>query len=122
MALHTANSCAILDDGSFTGTVDTDDCFVDAPDQGHNVGCHIVAADAQSYGDGFNENSGGIFAMQWTSAFIKIWMFTRADAPQDLATASPDPASWQTPSASFSGRCTLDDRVKDQNIVRPSAV
>ena len=76
MTLHT-NSGPIIDhegrNDSFTGSLLTNNCNVDAPDQATNAGCAITDTDGLTFGSNFNANGGGTYAMEWTSDFIKIW-------------------------------------------------
>lgn len=48
-----------------------------------------------SFGEKFNENGGGIYAMQWTDDFIKIFFFPRDSYfPTDIGGDNPDPDMW----------------------------
>ncbi|EFQ88087.1 hypothetical protein PTNB73_03064 [Pyrenophora teres f. teres] len=127
----------------FTGLMTTDDCDVNALGQGKNVGCSIHApttmpgrqtggsggTDASggevifpSYGTDFNKASGGVYAMEWTSTFISVWFFPR-DSPTfnkyfSSNNTAPDPSSWDTPMARFSGSgCDFTERFKDLKII-----
>lgn len=130
----------------FTGFMKTNDCDVAAPDQGKNVGCSIhapkilsaSAASAQmattggrlfpSYGAHFNKANGGIYAMEWTSSYISVWLFPYASplynslsSTSDNSTTSntnPDLRSWGPPLAHFSGSsCDFNARFKDLRII-----
>ena len=71
MTLHTSDGCTI-DSSGFTGTLLTSNCFVNAPGQANNAGCGIQSPDSNSYGAGFNSNSGGVYATEWTSDHIPL--------------------------------------------------
>ena len=120
MALHTEGDCVIANNGSFSGTIKTANCNVNATGQPRNAGCRVDAADSGSYGAGFNDQSGGVFVMQWTESAVKIWMFPRKSLPNDLNPATtPDPGGWTLPMASFSGGCNMAESIKDQKMVSP---
>ena len=74
-------------------------------------GCSTQVGGPTSYGDGFNKNGGGIYAMEWTSDHI--------NAPTDALGAAPDPTTWGTPTASFVGgsTCDIDANFQNNNIV-----
>ena len=117
MTLHTSDGCSI-DDGAFTGTLTTSNCYVDAPDQANNAGCDIQNQNTQSYGSNFNSNEGGVIAMEWTSSDINIWFFPRGTTPSDLEAGTPDPASWEEPVAQYQGDCDIPSHFADLQIVR----
>lgn len=68
-----------------------------------------------SFGDDFNENGGGTFAMLRDHSGIKVWFWPRGSyRPGDLArakkegTSRVDPTKWGTPAASFpSSGCAM---------------
>lgn len=118
---------------TFTGTLTTGDCDINALGQFKNVGCSIAAPkyitnvalggtrDANtplpSFGTPFNNAEGGIYALEWTSTSISVWFiprysplfdtyFTPASSSTDTSnstTPSPDPSLWGPPMAHFSG-------------------
>ncbi|KAF7712789.1 Endo-1,3(4)-beta-glucanase [Penicillium ucsense] len=116
MTLHTNDGCSIQNSG-FTGSLETSNCYVGAPGQPLNSGCAILSGSSQSYGDGFNQAGGGIYATEWKSTGIKIWSFPRYGIPWDIINGEPDPATWGTPTAAFSGGCDIDYHFKDLQIV-----
>ncbi|KJZ72402.1 hypothetical protein HIM_08205 [Hirsutella minnesotensis 3608] len=117
IALHTRQGCQILDGGDFTGRIDTYNCYVYAPDQHKNIGCKIIADQPSVYGDVFNAEGGGIYAVDWTSKAIKVWFFPRQSIPADIASSRPAPATWGLPLASFSGACDVDSYVRNQTLI-----
>lgn len=117
MTLHTSDGCSIIDDGHFTGTLGTTNCYVNAPGQSANSGCDIQNQDTQSYGNGFNAISGGVIATEWTGSDITIWFFPRGTTPADITAGNPNPATWKEPVAQFQGNCDIDSRFKNQQIV-----
>ncbi|XP_014552484.1 glycoside hydrolase family 16 protein [Bipolaris victoriae FI3] len=147
VTLHTSAGCVVEDRagaGEFAGTMVTRNCDVDAPGQGKNAGCSIRAPDsgervqmgivredmgearAPSYGTGFNDAKGGVYAMEWTESSISVWFFPR-DSPgyteyfsqsNDTAVTSLDPSTWGPPMARFSGSgCDFSERFVDMKIV-----
>ncbi|KAJ5921700.1 CAZyme family GH16 [Penicillium verhagenii] len=116
MTLHTSDDCSITNSG-FTGTLDTSNCYVEASGQSANSGCAIVNSDTSSYGDGFNNADGGVYATEWTDSAINIWFFANSSIPSDITSGSPDPSGWGTPAASFSGDCDISSHFSNLQIV-----
>jgi len=122
MTLHTGPGCNVQNkSSSFTGTLQTSDCNVNAPGQSQNSGCSVQASkgvDATA-GSEFNANGGGTYALVWTSAKIEVYFFSRGKEPSALHTA-PEPETWfqkgQMPLASFLG-CDFDQYVKELALV-----
>ncbi|KAL9109743.1 MAG: hypothetical protein Q9227_005612 [Pyrenula ochraceoflavens] len=74
--------------------------------------------DSQSYGQQFNDQKGGVFAMEWTSDYIRVWSFAAGGVPPDItAGTSPDPTGWGIPKANFQGACSIDDHFRNHKIV-----
>ncbi|KIX01399.1 uncharacterized protein Z518_09125 [Rhinocladiella mackenziei CBS 650.93] len=117
MALHTSAGCSIANNGLFSGSITTPNCFVNAPDQSTNAGCQIVTPNEASYGTGFNQGQGGAYATEWTSEAISIWFFPRSAIPSDISSGNPDPSNWGSPTASFSGGCEIDQYFNNHQIV-----
>ena len=82
-------------------------------------GCSTQVGGPTSFGDGFNNNGGGIYAMEWTSDYINVYFFSHSNAPTDILGATPDPTTWGTPTASFVGgsTCDIDANFQNNNIV-----
>ena len=82
-------------------------------------GCSTQVGGPTSFGDGFNNNGGGIYAMEWTSGYINVYFFSHSNAPADILGAAPDPTNWGTPTASFVGgsTCDIDANFQNNNIV-----
>lgn len=118
MTLHTSAGCSI-NNGGLLGSVTTSNCDVNAPGQPTNAGCGITAQATNTYGTGFNDAGGGVYATEWTSQAISIWFFPHSAIPGDIASGNPDPTSWGTPLARFAGNCNIDSHFGPQQIVRP---
>ena len=58
-----------------------------------------------SYGDAFNAEGGGVYAMEWDEDALRIWHFPRSGIPDDIVLpgGGPDPESWGPPQAVFGG-------------------
>ncbi|KAF7712634.1 Endo-1,3(4)-beta-glucanase [Penicillium ucsense] len=116
VTLHTSNGCSIQNSG-FTGLLDTANCYVEAAGQSANSGCAITSNSGQSYGDGFNQAGGGVYATEWTSAGIKVWFFPRSGIPWDISIGKPNPATWGMPTAAFAGSCNIDSHFNNLQLV-----
>ena len=58
--------------------------------------------------------------MEWTTHFIKMWIFTPGKVPANLIAGSPDTsaADWGTPAfTTEGGSCVMDDHFQLHNIV-----
>ncbi|RMZ76159.1 hypothetical protein DV738_g5121, partial [Chaetothyriales sp. CBS 135597] len=118
MALHTSDGCTLTNATiSYTGQMTSSNCYVKAPGQDVNAGCGIGSSATTSYGDGFNNANGGVYATEITSDGISIWHFPRASIPSDITSGSPDPSGWGEASASFSGDCDFSSHFKSMQIV-----
>ena len=117
MTLHTGPGCSISRNSDMLGSVSTDNCDINAPGQGNNEGCQIKTDDSRTYGAGFNDNKGGVYATEITSDFINIFFFPRGSLPSDISSASPDPSSWGKPMAVFKGDCDIAGTFKKMQIV-----
>jgi hypothetical protein len=116
-ALHTSSGCSISNTGLFSGSIETENCDVNAANQPNNAGCSIVTSDTSSYGDGFNAQQGGVYTTEFTDEAISIWFFSRSQIPSDISSGSPDPSGWGTPHASFGSPCQIGSFVRNQQIV-----
>jgi len=108
ISIHTGSGCRIpsnsndLQTGSLTtGWFDSYNC---AAYETGNEGCGVRDLTNQgSFGEGFNAAGGGVYALEWTQAGIRVWFFSRNNIPSDITNDSPDPASWGKPTANFRG-------------------
>lgn len=118
MTLHTADGCTLIDNGNFTGNLRTDDCYIYADGQSTNEGCQITTTNTYTYGDGFNNVGGGVYAMEWTDEAITIWFFQRGAIPSNIQNGSPNPdSSWGRPISQFTGCCDIPEFFQDNQIV-----
>ena len=102
MTMHTSGGCSMV----------SENC------QG-NQGCGVQAGGGNSFGDGFNNANGGVYAMEWTSSAINIWFFSRNNVPSGISGSAPNPSTWGNPTASFQGgsACNIDDHFTNNNLV-----
>ncbi|KAJ0158277.1 putative endo-1,3(4)-beta-glucanase, partial [Colletotrichum tanaceti] len=113
VVLHTderIGECRIDGEG-MTGTVSKPNCANFAVGQADNEGCAGLDPAAP-----FGSAEGGVYAMQWTDDAIKVWGFTHADAPADIAANHPDPAGWGVPSFTTSA-CAADKLFGEAKLV-----
>ncbi|KAI4853114.1 hypothetical protein E4T44_01044 [Aureobasidium sp. EXF-8845] len=115
IAAHTAPNCTMKFQNQ-TGWVNGNDCAVST---GGAAGCATGSNDHTGYGDGFNANGGGVYAMQWTSEFMKVWFFPRNAIPASISSGSPSPASdFGTPVGNFDGSsCDIDSHFINHRMI-----
>ena len=125
MTLHTNHSCTTA--GFYeTGTLIDNQCYQNL-DFSQN-GCSVSNPDTTSYGAGLNAVGGGVYAMEWTSQFIRIWWFPRTYIPECITAGKPDPdtfgpaiKTYEIPAADFmaypNGSCTIDQNFYNHTIV-----
>ncbi|PSK42536.1 hypothetical protein B9Z65_4450 [Elsinoe australis] len=117
MTLHTSNGCSINPNNVMTGSIVTNNCYVNAPGQWDNAGCGTTTPQTNTYGRGLNKIQGGVYAMAWQKENIRVWFFPRGAIPADITSGSPKPAGWGRPLALFSGSCNIPQFFKDNQIV-----
>ena len=69
-----------------------------------NSGCGVQAPTANSYGPSFNSAGGGIYAMERTTDFIKVWFWSRGSSvPSDASSGAStvDTDNWVRIQANF---------------------
>ena len=60
-----------------------------------NLGCGIMSKKDNTFGYGFNQNGGGVYACELTSSGkITIWFFENKEIPSDITSNSPNPDNW----------------------------
>ncbi|CAD0025199.1 unnamed protein product [Aureobasidium pullulans] len=66
-----------------------------------------------------NANGGGVYAMQWTSEFMKVWFFPRNGIPASITSGSPSPAlDFGTPVGNFDGgSCDIDSHFINHRMI-----
>ncbi|KAF7718578.1 Endo-1,3(4)-beta-glucanase [Penicillium ucsense] len=109
IVMHTAGTCSIADAG-MTGSVNATGCGEDLG----TVGCKVEGHEG-SYGTSFNKQGGGVYAMEWTETFVKIWFFPRASIPASITSGQPDTTEFGTPMALVQEACDVASSFKAQS-------
>ncbi|AEO54148.1 glycoside hydrolase family 16 protein [Thermothelomyces thermophilus ATCC 42464] len=112
VSLHTGAGCTVSNPGASPGTK-----LVSADCQG-GEGCTQDTSAPDNYGAGFNAAGGGIYAVEWTDAAIKVWFL-----PRDSPIASQLSSSFSSSSSSSfpSGGNNNNTNIKDNKSLDPSA-
>lgn len=125
MTLHsgTSNACKLntANTGQFSGRVLNANCY---STQTADSGCSILDTSSNSFGPGFNNAQGGVFAFLWDpSAGMSMWHFTRANIPTDVTNQAPTPTNWGTPAGFWSAAtCDITDNFYDHGIIIDTTV
>ncbi|KAJ7096486.1 glycoside hydrolase family 16 protein [Mycena crocata] len=114
MTLHTSAGC-VIDPAEQTGKVDNANCISGPDAGGDNTGCGVIDNDPTSYGKGFNDAKGGVFAHEWLPTGIRIWHFSSTNIPPDIKSGTPNPDTWGIPTAHFPAgpNCDMTSHFKD---------
>ncbi|KAL1847143.1 hypothetical protein Plec18167_001985 [Paecilomyces lecythidis] len=111
MVLHTQGDCKITNTG-MTGALTADQCSLTEG----TSGCTIEGTE-DSFGTGFNDIQGGVYAMEWTDEYIKIWFFPRNAIPQSIQNGKPDTSAFGTPMGNFQGSCNMTEEFLAQRFI-----
>jgi len=115
MTLHSASGCTLSEPMDATATVLTTNCDANV---NYNIGCGTLDSSSVSFGQGFSDNGGGVFATHFAAEAISIWFFPRGSVPSDIDSGSPDISAWGEPKARFANdTCAIEDYFADQTIV-----
>ncbi|KAF5127812.1 Endo-1,3(4)-beta-glucanase [Metarhizium anisopliae] len=117
-AFHMANAASYgscrIDSADQSGDLITPNCdnyYTDYNTQWLNQGC-VVKDNGPSGG------SGGVYAMEWTSDFIKIYSWFPNQVPSNIGSSSPDTSTWGAPTMYLrKDLCNIDKIFKPQRIV-----
>jgi hypothetical protein len=104
--LHTSDSShskcrqtsvpGISNSGDCTASGDlhgTSGCNRDQPSPGY--GCGVVSKSNQTFGFGFNQAGGGVYATELLpNGAVTIWFFPAGSEPSDIAANNPEPSKW----------------------------
>lgn len=114
MTLHTTDQCSMNVRRKETGSALRKNCNWEKND---NEGCG-VSDDDSSYGTTFNSDGGGVMAMEWRDAGIRMWQFGRGSIPSDITNKKPDPSTWGTAVADFPNtNCDIGSHFKNNSII-----
>jgi hypothetical protein len=113
--LHTSDGCTTSSDIA-TGQMLSANCGVL---NGDNSGCGFADTNNDnSYGKSFNDNRGGVYAMQWVNSGISVWFFPRGSIPADIEADHPMPWTWQKPFAHWSSNtCDTNHYFNNNNAI-----
>ena len=119
VTLHTKKGCKMDVKRKQVGNAQQKDCNHAKND---NAGCGVEGEKA-TYGQALNAAGGGVYAMEWRDAGIRVWFFPRDEIPSDIPTdvanmTAPDPSQWSEPLADFpSTDCDIGNHFRNQSIV-----
>ncbi|KAJ7698656.1 hypothetical protein B0H17DRAFT_1006638 [Mycena rosella] len=98
-SVHTGSGCTIPNSAVSAMTdvkiVDTNGNNCDA--NVNTAGCGFTDDSASTFGPGFNNAGGGVFALQFDTTGIKTWFFQAGKVPSDISSLAPNPSTWGTP-------------------------
>ncbi|CAK4011390.1 concanavalin A-like lectin glucanase domain-containing [Lecanosticta acicola] len=119
MSFHTSDNCTLANTGAFSGNEVSSNCYINAPGQSSNQGCTTQGRNTNTYGSGFNNIGGGVYATEWVSDAISIWFFPRGQIPQDIQNGQPSPGSWGAPLTQLYGPqgCDIPSHFNAHSIV-----
>ncbi|PWY79323.1 glycoside hydrolase [Aspergillus heteromorphus CBS 117.55] len=87
-------------------------------------GCDANDPRPTSFETAFNNNGGGVYAMEWKPDWMRVWCFPGNDMPSGTSGPlgpSPDPNTWGPPTTSFDSRygtdCSMVTHIKEQRII-----
>ncbi|RPD63371.1 hypothetical protein L227DRAFT_521471 [Lentinus tigrinus ALCF2SS1-6] len=117
MVLHTDPGCTQADGVTQLGTTKGSDCSAGTSSR---TGCAVTETQPNSFGEGFNNAGGGVWATQFDESGIFVWFWNRSVIPSDVSNTSQsvDPSTWGTPSAAWpSSSCNITQFFQPQQIV-----
>ncbi|KAL4819584.1 endo-1,3(4)-beta-glucanase xgeA [Aspergillus spinulosporus] len=112
IVLHTSDTCDVGGGYEMTGNMTSSECG----EPSGTIGC-VVQGQQGSSGDPFNEQGGGVYAMEWQEKYLKIWYFPRSSIPESLTAGTPDVSSFGTPMAHLQGSCNFKERFTHQKLI-----
>jgi hypothetical protein len=114
VTLHTKSDCKMDHKRKQTGTTLYENCYWKANNQ---AGCGVQGS-TSTFGQDYNTLGGGITAVEWRSAGIRVWQFERDSIPDDISNNSPNPNSWGKALADYPETgCDIGSHFKNQSIV-----
>ncbi|KAE8154191.1 concanavalin A-like lectin/glucanase domain-containing protein [Aspergillus avenaceus] len=116
VTLHTTKGCSMKAKRKQTGDAVYTSC---ENGTNYNAGCGVQGPPPTS-GKPFNDNGGGVYAVELRDAGIRAWMFPRDSIPNDISDAksTPDPSTWGTALADFPNtHCDIASHFRNQSIV-----
>ncbi|EED85542.1 hypothetical protein POSPLDRAFT_120595 [Postia placenta Mad-698-R] len=120
ITLHSGPDCTLNNTTPTSGHVLGTQC---ASGPGDDAGCAYAQNDTRSFGAGFNQAGGGVFAHLWNSDGVTFWFFARDEIPQDIKSGNPDPSTWGEAAAIFpSTGCDISSHFYDHAIVLDTTI
>ncbi|KAL6247268.1 hypothetical protein RBB50_005614 [Rhinocladiella similis] len=121
VTLHTTKDCKMGVKRKETGHSLSTNCLNSTDG---DSGCGVRGSKA-TFGEEFNNNGGGIYALELRDAGIRVWFFDRANIPSDITTSAsnstaviPDPSTWPEALADFpSTDCDIGSHFRNQSII-----
>lgn len=83
VALHTTEGCFKADSATQSGRTLQDNCST-------NQGCLVAEEKPNSFGRGFAEAGGGVYALQMESTGINVWFFSVSSKFLSSPSSYPD--------------------------------
>lgn len=122
ISLHTSAACSLnVDPQSQTGTDVRTDCSLA---MNYVDGCG-VSGPTNSYGEFFNAQGGGVWALWLDKDDLAVWMFPRMGIPYDIVQGQRlNPSNWSKPLLHFKSQtgCRVMKQWKNQTIVSLSSM
>lgn len=123
VTLHTSEKCSMRAITRYqTGNIDGEYCFNGTQ---NNRGCGVRGSPS-TFGPEFNQNGGGVYALEIRKAGIRVWHFSREAVPPELAKlvfghgvfSRVDTTQWGLPLADFpSTECLIEKHFRNQSII-----
>jgi hypothetical protein len=77
-----------------------------------------VTAPPGSFGDRFNQQGGGVWAVQTYTNGVRAWYFPRNAVPAGVTVANPDPSTWGAPMMDFvADNCNVVQAFQQMKII-----
>lgn len=123
MTLHsgTSSACTLVKStnnalSEFTGNALGTNCY---STESSDAGCGISDPNPTSFGSGFNNAGGGVYALLWdTQTGMSIWHFARNEIPADITNRAPTPGNWPTPQGLWSAQtCDISANFQQHSLV-----
>lgn len=118
VSLHTDQReiCSFNGNDVESGTRGPSNCQLDGANAS---GCEVEGPDG-SYGEEVNRVGGGVYAVELTASWVKVWFIPRFSIPDDVINGNPNPDNWQAPIAVYDtadGDCDIEKIFKTQTTV-----
>ncbi|KAM3531354.1 hypothetical protein MY4038_004517 [Beauveria bassiana] len=98
-----------MESAGVTGSLLRSDCSHEQ----YNLGCNAMDTKGP-----WGSSAGGVYAMEWTDRYIRIFTWAPADAPSNIDSAHPDTAAWGKPVMELrDGPCNLKRQFAPQKLI-----